>query len=531
MPISFTPTPTPSVSPTLSLTPSVTPTLTPTLTQCPYVCCFPSGFTNTTNSLVFETFLLDDGSFLLRTNNLFWQNTRLNPLSRLSPCGQLLNNYILTSGTAGSPGGIAKQSNGKIVFATGNSLYRLNADYTLDTTFTSGRTNTNTNIFGVSVNSLDEILISGSFTAYTTSSGTSTFNQGIYKLNQNGVVDTTWSGKSVSYAGLAAIEPFDGNMRKDFNNKTMFYGMSSIYGNSNYQGIVRLNDDFSLDTTFRAAGFTGTTGGNVLTAEPLLDGKYLVGGAFINYSGLTNQDFMIRLNSDGTLDTTFDFENTLTNQYVNDIKVQSSGRIIVADQQNQVRGYLPNGSIDSSFFSATTTGGVYNDTNLLLFPNDYIMIGGGFITYNGFAYPRLVKLDVDGNLEMCPFPSATPTNTPTQTQTPSQTSTQVLTPTQTSTPSPTPTLPVYIYAGTVSQYATDTAACTNKTCGRPYYKSVPTWSLGTTVYDDSGLTTPYNGNSLWIAVDTSTGTYCSGLGWAAIQINSGGIIIGFVSCP
>jgi hypothetical protein len=126
-----------------------------------------------------------------------------------------------------------------------------------------------------------------------------------------------------------------------------------------------------------------------------------------------------------------------------------------------------------------------------------------------------------------PTPTYTPTNTPSTTPT----NTPGLSPTQTSSPSPTPTFTYYFYAGTVSTYATDTLACNNKTCGRPYYKSVPSWAMGTTVYDDSSLTTPFNGGGNWIAVDTSTGTYCSGLAWAAVQVNAGGIIIGFVSCP
>jgi hypothetical protein len=74
-------------------------------------------------------------------------------------------------------------------------------------------------------------------------------------------------------------------------------------------------------------------------------------------------------------------------------------------------------------------------------------------------------------------------------------------------------------------------ACSNKNCGRPYYKSIPSWAVSTIVYDDSGLTTPFNGGNNWIAVDTATGAYCSGSGWAAIQVDSSGVILNFVSCP
>jgi uncharacterized delta-60 repeat protein len=447
---------------TPSLTSSNTPTITPSVTSCPFVCCYPSGFTATVNTFVIAMELLPDGSFLMRTGNLNWQGTALQALVRFSACGELITNYNLVG--AGNNGNFATQSDGKIVVSLGGRLYRLNADYSVDTTFISGSTPVNTTIYGISVNSNDEILVSGNFSAYTTTAGTSTINTNIYKLTPNGAVDTSFSGRSVSYVGLAPIEPFDGNMIRDFNGKTMFYGMSSIYGNTNYSGIVRLNDDFSLDTTFRAAGFSGTTGnqrgGSVHTAEPLANGKYLVGGGFLDYSGFTNQDFLIRLNSDGSLDTTFDFQNTLANQSVNDIKVQSSGRIIIADQQNEVRGYLPNGQIDTSFFSGITTSpSVYHDTSLMLFPTDAIMVGGGFVTYNGLNYPKLVKLNEDGTLNMCALPTPTPTATPTQT--PTNTPTRTVTPTRTPTPTQTPTntntqTPSQTIGITPSQTATNT---------------------------------------------------------------------------
>lgn len=126
-----------------------------------------------------------------------------------------------------------------------------------------------------------------------------------------------------------------------------------------------------------------------------------------------------------------------------------------------------------------------------------------------------------------PTPTYTPTNTPSNT--PSLT--PGLSPSQTSTPTPTPTFVSYFYAGTVSTYSNHTQACIHKTCGRPYYKSVPSWAIGTVVYDNSSLTTPFNGGGNWIAVDTSTGTYCSGLAWAAVEVDSSGVITDFISCP
>jgi len=128
-------------------------------------------------------------------------------------------------------------------------------------------------------------------------------------------------------------------------------------------------------------------------------------------------------------------------------------------------------------------------------------------------------------------PSVTPTVTPTVTVTPSVTATPSVTPSIT--PSVTPSISggvgSYGYAGTTNTYSTSTLACNNKTCGRPWYRNAPFWAPGQTVYDDSGLTTPFNGGGNWIAVATSS-TFCGG-GWQAVQINSSGVITSMVACP
>lgn len=534
----YTPTPTPSITPTISLTPSISPSNTPSSTPCPYVCCLPSGFT-TGIQVVSNLFLADNNNILiggtLRPGEYSGNSLANEQFIRIDSCGNLKQIYqspAPLSTEASNHGGFAKQSDGKIIVAGNRTLWRLNADFTPDTTFTSGRTNVNVFIKGVGVNSQDEIIIVGNFgTNYTTTAGTVSFNTNIYKLSSNGVPDTSYSGKSLTFVD-PAIEPFDNQVYKDVNGKIIVVGFQGINGNSNYQGIIRLNDDFSLDTTFQAAGFISPAiGRGVYTQESLSNGQYLVGGSFTNYSGFSNQDFLIRLNNNGTLDTTFDYSELPAE--VVDIAVQSTGKIIVADVNNTFRRINSNGSVDPTWTTGTTTSStVYFESSLLVFPNDQLMVGGSFNTYNSQNYPKLVKTDENGNLNVCPFPSATPTNTPTNTNTPSATPTKTpgLSPSPTQTCTPTPSFVSYIYAGTTNLYGTDTLACNNKTCGRPWYKAVPTWAIGTVVYDDSALTTPLVGGNNWIAVSTSTGTYCGG-GWAAVQVDNAGVILNFVSCP
>lgn len=420
----------------------------------PFDCCLENNFTNPISaSYVARTLLLDDGTILVMSNNPEYSGQFNRGVFRIDSCGNLLTTYPipLLFSSGGGNGGFAKQSDGKIVVGMDRQTFRINADYlSLDTTFVSGTTDVNLGITGIICNDQDEILIVGSFgTNWTYSAGTITYNSNVYKFNKDGIPDPTFSGKTITSLGGSAD---DSDLKRDYNtNKIMLDGVSSTYGSSLYQGAVRLNNDFSIDTTFRAAGFTGVDGGLVLAIEPLSNGQYLVGGAFQNYSGFSNQDFLIRLNNDGSLDTTFDWAAPETNIYVTDIAVQSTGKIIPTTVGNFVRRFNSNGSFDNTWITGTT-GGNIAQTNILLFPTDQLFVGGYFSTYNSQSYPKMVKLDKDGGLDMCPLPTPSPTTTATltpsptatigmtPTATPSQTMTQTNTPSVTQTNTATPTL-------------------------------------------------------------------------------------------
>ena len=541
----YTPTPTPSNTPTTSLTPSITPTITPSSTSCPYICCIPGNlFPTTAGAEPYRMYLCPDDSILVQGFNLIsYGGTSVKRTIRIDSCGNLLNVYdtINLAASNGSLGGFATLSDGRIVFGEGRALYRLDTNYNLDTTFNSGLTIPNTGIIGVEVNSQDEIFIVGNFgTNYTTSAGTVSFNSNIYKLDKNGNPISSYSGITLDNLPATSYPIFQELIGKDNDGNIMIWGFQDFCGNANYRGVIRLFDDGSLDTSFITAfnNAGNPLSSDVFSVRQRSDGKYYVGGGFINYSGLTNQDALILLNNDGSLDTSFQYAlANIVNFYgraVWDINLQSTGKLIVCNGNNDVRRFNTDGSIDATFFSATTTSTStdFFEIGSLILPNDYIYIGGRFDSYASQPFRKMVKLDPNGNLNMCPEPSATPTTTPSPTNTPSLTPTKTPNTTASPTPSITPsqTFVYYIYAGTTNLYATDTLACNNKTCGRPWYKSVPTWSIGTIVYDDSALTTPLVGGNNWIAVSTSTGTYCGG-GWGAVQVDNSGVILNFVSCP
>src|SRR5690606_5239549 len=90
----------------------------------------------------------------------------------------------------------------------------------------------------------------------------------------------------------------------------------------------------------------------VIASSLQSDGKVVIGGAFSSING-TVRDRIARLNTDGSLDTTFN-PGTGANDLVTSISIQSDGKII---------------------------------------------IGGWFIFYNGTAIKRIARLNTDGSLD------------------------------------------------------------------------------------------------------------------------------------
>ncbi|MBL0137736.1 MAG: delta-60 repeat domain-containing protein [Bacteroidetes bacterium] len=88
--------------------------------------------------------------------------------------------------------------------------------------------------------------------------------------------------------------------------------------------IVRLNANGTIDSTFNiGTGFSGKV--TTLSLQP--DGKAIAGGAFASYNSLSANN-IIRLNTDGSVDSTFNFGNGF-NQQVNAITLQHNGKMVI----------------------------------------------------------------------------------------------------------------------------------------------------------------------------------------------------------
>ena len=146
--------------------------------------------------------------------------------------------------------------------------------------------------------------------------------------------------------------------------------------------------DGEVDEGFAALGLN-----NLLTALlPVADGKTLVGGYFTDVGGIAAQDYLIRINADGTLDTSFTppslFPAGSTSQGVQALSDTSAGGILVGGYYRSggqnvglVKKVSADGSLDTNF---TTDPQMNSGVSVILSLGDgTALVGGDFTSSYG----------------------------------------------------------------------------------------------------------------------------------------------------
>ena len=321
-------------------------------------------------------------------------------ISRINPDGSYDNTFTVSekikSPNFNTPEVYAMvlQPDGKIVLVGSFNLYestsrlkilRLNTDGSLDNSFDPG-TSANFTIKKVVMQNDGKFIIGGTFTSYNGN----TINR-IARLNTNGSFDNTFS------VGTG----FNSNVNDMFiqtDGKILVAGDFTQFNGNSHSGIVRLNQDGSLDTTFVPDPVAG-----VLCIAAQTDGKLLLGGWFSQASG-SNRDYITRLNSNGSLDTTF---NPLTgpNTYVNKILPLDNGQILFSGgfvtYQDNTAKYLARINADGSFDPTFIKGTGLDKIALSLYQlnNGKYLIGGQFESYNNVMRVYVLQLNENGNLD------------------------------------------------------------------------------------------------------------------------------------
>jgi uncharacterized delta-60 repeat protein len=211
----------------------------------------------------------------------------------------------------------------------------------------------------------------------------------IARINADGSIDNTFSspefgnGNGVGGTILAIGVQSNGKIVVGGN----IYGVNNVFDKKLY----RLNPDGSLDTTFQAPSFSGTSQEIVNDLEIQPDDKIVLGGEFDTQSGAAVN--FARFNANGTLDASFANNSSVI---INNIEIQSDGKILTAG--NTVARRNTDGSIDSSFTSPTVVSNSVFALKIL--PDGKIVIGGLFSSVNGFAQGNIARLNTDGSLDI-----------------------------------------------------------------------------------------------------------------------------------
>jgi uncharacterized delta-60 repeat protein len=275
----------------------------------------------------------------------------------------------------------------------------LNSNGTLNTSFSIG-TGFNGIVRALMRQTDGKILVGGEFTTYNGSAANR-----IIRLNSNGSIDSTFTPGTAVESTAQATSPYVGAIAIQSDGKILIGGQFASYAGSSRNSIIRLNTNGTLDTTFNigtgiiSSGYVGTVSKIVV----LSSGKILVAGNFTTYNG-TARNHILRLNSDGSLDTTFTV-GTGFGSAVSTLTVQSDNKIIAGGGFTTYNGTTTNriarlnadGTIDSTFGIGT---GFSNQVYTAVIQSDgKILVGGMFNTFNGVSKVNVARLNTDGSLD------------------------------------------------------------------------------------------------------------------------------------
>jgi len=170
--------------------------------------------------------------------------------------------------------------------------------------------------------------------------------------------------------------------------------------------IARLNANGTLDTGFNTGSDVGTDS-NVDALAIQGDGKIVIGGQFTTARGVT-QNRIARLNTNGTLDTGFNTGSDVgVSSGVNAIAVQPDGKIVIGGVFTNARGVTQNnvarlntdGSLDTGFNTGSDIGVNGSVRSIAIQGDGKILVGGTFTTARGVTQNRIARLNTNGTLD------------------------------------------------------------------------------------------------------------------------------------
>ena len=258
----------------------------------------------------------------------------------------------------------------------------------------------------------NETFVGGSFSQY--GSQTAPVNESIIKLDANGVADPTFLTNSAGGFN-DSVSPFVMDIKQQVDLSLIVCGRFNEYAGSplpsSRRNIVRILTDGSVDNTFVPPVISPIEGSGYYYNKVAIDQNpsslHYQKIYVATYNATLDQNILFRLNTNGSLDTTFTppFQNSNAN--ITALEVDSNGKILIGIsgplQINNVSSYgirrlNQDGSIDTTFNNGVQ-GTTASIKAIHLNPDGSMYIGGGTIVYNGVSRQGIARLNPDGTLD------------------------------------------------------------------------------------------------------------------------------------
>lgn len=214
-----------------------------------------------------------------------------------------------------------------------------------------------------------KILVAGDFTAHQTVTNVSTARNRVACLNADLTLDASFAPTGPSAKPTVIFA--------DSYGRCYVGGAFNSYdGSTDYRNLVRLNADGTLDTTFKP----GLNGG-ITSVVFQSDGKFIVGGAFVSRGAFPTTDVpgLVRFLADGSVDTSF--APTFPDGYATQtcLAVDATDNLYVGRSGATATLFklLPSGSMAGGFTAPSLAGQI---NTLAVLPSGGLALSGFFTT-------------------------------------------------------------------------------------------------------------------------------------------------------
>jgi len=350
-----------------------------------------SGANNTPLCAALQT----NGQIIIGGNFSTVNNATRHYVARLNPDGSLDSSFDVGVGPQSSVHILTVQDDGKILIGgtfdsinglSYSGLARLRPDGSVDTTFP------NMLIYATALGKQTDgsILVNAYYPASPPQSNC------IVRLTEAGVLDPSFRHAFFTGGDTASAFAFQSSGQV-----IVAGGFSEISG-STLSYLARLNTNGGLDTNFNA----GIAGGSVYCLAITPQDQIIIGGSFSSVNGYSRVG-VARLNADGTVDATFNPGLGVFSGFVEAIALEQDGKMFIGgaftgfDGTNRsgLARLNTDGSLDLSFDPKISSGGLNGGlvTSLLSQPDGKLIVGGGASDFNGTQMNGIARLYTDSS--------------------------------------------------------------------------------------------------------------------------------------